>query len=346
MSEPSTSGEPDYSWMDEILNPGRRSGELGHHAPGEASGGPGDEPAGLASAAAGSTARDTVAVASGTGMAGTKTGNATARLGSLASGAGRHASVTGRTPGFRWTRPPQRAFIARKPVAIGVVGVVAIGIVVGVLVATSGPNGGKSALSGVGASHTPGSVAVGQGTSAPGNGSGPGTASTVAGGALPGPMPGAPSNPVVSPAPTAPPTNPDAPQALKPSDPVQVKTWNAGQAGKAMALVTTQAGSVLMAHGSGSYAEMLTACKALAGAVESAASLPPIPDAAMRSYYQKALTAFRSGITACESGITQHEEGVEDIVTQVNQTDIKRAIKKFGTGMTDLYVATGYLRQH
>ena len=113
-----------------------------------------------------------------------------------------------------------------------------------------------------------------------------------------------------------------------------------------MALITTQAGNVLMAHGSGQYPQMLQACKALASAVQSAAKLSPIPDAAMRTYYEKALTAFESGITDCQSGITQHEEGVEDIVTQVNKADIKAAVKHFSTGMTDLYVATGYLRKH
>lgn len=112
-----------------------------------------------------------------------------------------------------------------------------------------------------------------------------------------------------------------------------------------MTQVTTTAGTVLMAHGSGQYPQMLQACKALASAVTAATALAPIPDAAMERAYVKSLTAFRSGTADCEAGITQHEEGVEDTVTQVNQATIDRAMKQFSAGMTDLYIATEYLRQ-
>jgi hypothetical protein len=157
-------------------------------------------------------------------------------------------------------------------------------------------------------------------------------------GATPGPMPGAPMiqvSPIASVA---------TPKPLRPSDPAQVKSWNAGKAGAALAQVTEDSGSVLMAYGSGEYPETLQACTALAGAVQKAEALPPIPDVAMQKLYVKSLDDFKSGITGCEAAITQHPEGVEDDVTDVNHAEMNTAISQFSVGTKDLYIATEALR--
>jgi hypothetical protein len=101
----------------------------------------------------------------------------------------------------------------------------------------------------------------------------------------------------------------------------------------------------MMAHGTRQYPQMLQACKALSGSVQSAEALPPIPDGAMQQLYTKSLAAFDSGIAACVHGITQRSESVEDTVTNVNQTYVKQAVKQFNAGMTDLYLATEVLRK-
>jgi hypothetical protein len=132
---------------------------------------------------------------------------------------------------------------------------------------------------------------------------------------------------------------------LKPSDPAQVKSWNSGKAGATLAKVTSQSGTVLMAHGAKQYTQMLHACRALSATLQTAQTLPPIPDAAMQRVYAKSLAAFKAGVADCEAGITQHPEGVEDTVTHVNQSYIQQAVNQFGTGMTDLYIATETLRK-
>jgi hypothetical protein len=249
--------------------------------------------------------------------------------------------------GHRAPQSPRSGPPSRKQLIVGVIGLVAVGVVAGAVgILTSSSGGTPSATGVVGGTGT----AAGGQQPVPGGGA---QALSTAGGSVPGPMPGAPSHPAqsgsaTSPAsttPTSPAAPPSGPKPLKPTDPTQVKSWNSSQAGKTMALITTQAGSILMSHGSGQYPQMLQACKTLSSDLQTAANLPTIPDAKMRTHYQKALNEFAAGVTQCESGISQHQEGAEDVVTQVNQTDIKAAVKKFGTGMTDLYIATGYLRK-
>jgi hypothetical protein len=221
-------------------------------------------------------------------------------------------------------------------------GVLAASVAAGVSVAALSPAGPQPVAGATGSTRT---TAVAREAA---RGPVAGTA-RAARGSVPGPMPGAPSNPRRPGQPAGPSTTPTAPPAapkpVQPSSPGRVRTWNAGQAGRVMAQVTSVAGSVLMAHGSGQYALMLQSCQELAGAVASASGLAPIPDAGMQRAYAKSLTAFRSGITHCEAGITQSEKGVEDTVTQLNQADLKRATAEFSTGMTDLYIATEFLRQ-
>lgn len=135
------------------------------------------------------------------------------------------------------------------------------------------------------------------------------------------------------------------PKPLKPTDPAKVKSWNAGTGGAALAQVTADSGNVLMAYGSGQYTQTLQGCVELAGAVKRAGELPPIPNSSMQKMYVRSLDAFKAGIAECEAAITQHPEGVEDVVTDVNHTEMTKAIAQFSTGTKDLYVATEFLRK-
>jgi hypothetical protein len=169
-----------------------------------------------------------------------------------------------------------------------------------------------------------------------------GSLSTATGGqaAHSGPMPGAPT--VKGGAKSA---APSGPKPLKPSDPAQVRSWNAASGGKALARVTTQSGNVLMAHAARQYPEMLQYCNALAGAVQTAEADSPIPDTAMQKMYAASLNAFKQGAADCAAGITQHAEGVEDTVTKVNHADVNRAVSELSVGINDLYIATEVLRK-
>ena len=158
-------------------------------------------------------------------------------------------------------------------------------------------------------------------------------------GATPRSMPGAPT---VQVSPVAAVTGP---KPLKPSNPAMVKSWNLGKGGAALVRVTEDSGNVLMAYGSGEYAETLQACTALAEAVKNAEALPPIPDAAMQKLYVRSLDNFKSGITDCEAAITQHPKGVENVITDVNHAELNKALSLFSVGTKDLYIATESLRK-
>lgn len=228
------------------------------------------------------------------------------------------------------TEPTRRikAIRQRIPVssrAVAVLGV-ALGCVgVGVYFAVSSPSPGQTAAAG----NLSGKA--GHSSASP-NGS-----------AVPGPMPGAPGpGRSMTPARAA-----DAPKPLKPAASVssKVKAWGQGSGGAAMTQVTTQSGSALMAHGAGQYPEMLQACRALTKAVQRAEGAPPIPDSAMQKEYSRSLSAFRAGAANCTAAISQHASGVEDTVTDVNKTVLATALKQFGQGQTELYIATEVLRK-
>jgi hypothetical protein len=219
--------------------------------------------------------------------------------------------VPDETASFRWIRQPG-AMIVLLVVALA-------GISLTVYFVSSGSPKGQSAAN--------------LGTTKPGAGK----ADT---GATPGPMPSAPMAHQVGSTASVP-----TPKPLKPSNPAQVESWNAGKVGAVLVQVTEDSGSVLMAYGSKEYPETLQACVALAGAVRKAEALPPIPDTAMQKLYVESLNAFTTGITECEAAITQHPEGVEDVVTDVDHPEISQALSRFDIGVKDLYLATGALRK-
>lgn len=225
--------------------------------------------------------------------------------------------------------------VLKSRLSVAVLALSVIGISVGSYLAVSSSPPGQSATGNVSRNVV--------GTSSKG--------ANTAASAVPGPMPGAPTTSGTHPAHGTSASvsdhgqSADTPKALKPSNLARVSSWNKGPAGTALSLITSQAGTVMMARGTGQYPQMLQACKALSGSVQSAEALPPIPDAGMQQLYTKSLAAFDSGIAACVQGITQHSEGVEDTVTDVNQAYVKQAVNHFNVGMTDLYLATEVLRK-
>jgi hypothetical protein len=205
------------------------------------------------------------------------------------------------------TKPVRR--IPRPALGALLLAVALVSISVAVYFVSSGSPKGQSA-----AAKAP----VATTTPAPGTGKTPGMNT--------GASPGA-STVKASPAASA-----AAPKPLELSDPARVESWNAGDGGTALARVTEDSGSILMAYGSGEYPETLQGCTAL--------------DAAMQKLYVKSLDDFKSGITDCEAAITQHPEGVEDIVTDVNHAELNTAIPLFNAGAKNLYIATEVLRNH
>jgi hypothetical protein len=139
---------------------------------------------------------------------------------------------------------------------------------------------------------------------------------------------------------------PPGPEPITPSDSALVKSWNAEAGGTALAAITVQAGSVMMAQSTREYSEMRQACGSLASAVQSAQAAPAIPDSAMEAKYTAALTAFKAGAAECSAAIAQSLEGVEDTVTTVNHAELNQSVTELETGLTDLYVATETLRKH
>jgi hypothetical protein len=167
---------------------------------------------------------------------------------------------------------------------------------------------------------------------------------------LPGPMPGAPSQP-----PTARPTSYPSvgphpyprvtPTALRPSNPGLARTWKSGGGGKALAAVTSLADNTLLAQQTDQYAIMLLDCESLKPAVRRAIRTALIPDLAMQAKYAAALLSLKLAAAGCIAGIQQVPDGVEDTVTHVNQTVMNLVATELSTGVSDLFTATENLRQ-
>jgi hypothetical protein len=208
-----------------------------------------------------------------------------------------------------------------------ILAVLLAGISVAVFLVSAGPPSPKGPLTAAGSAGATARPASGDRESAAGAA------------AAPGSQPGAAA---IGTTPVAAVTGP---KPLQPTNPARVKSWNTGKGGAALARVTAYSGNVLMAYGSGLYPQTLQACTELAGAVKQAQALPPIPSSAMQKMYVRSLDAFRKGIAECEAAITQHPEGVEDTATDVNHTEMSKAIAQFSTGTKDLYIATEILRK-
>ena len=163
--------------------------------------------------------------------------------------------------------------------------------------------------------------------------------STPTTGALAGSTPAgsAPATTGVSPLPVG-------PAALKPSSPPQVAAWNAGPGGATLATITSNLGTVLMAHDAGQFVTMKRDCVSLAADVKAAGAQSAIPDPAMQNLYTKALAAIAAGASDCQQAVSSRQEGDEDLIPQTNSSLLVTAMSQFNTGTRDLYIATAGLK--
>jgi hypothetical protein len=120
----------------------------------------------------------------------------------------------------------------------------------------------------------------------------------------------------------------------------QVKAWDAGSGGAALAAVSNQFGNAMQAGGVREYVEMKRACLKLAASVKTAQAEPPIPDAAMQELYAKALSMLVNGASDCVAAISEQPDGDEYNVTTENPTMLHTAMSALSGGSKDLYRAT------
>jgi hypothetical protein len=136
------------------------------------------------------------------------------------------------------------------------------------------------------------------------------------------------------------PKQPVGPVAMKPGNPSHVAAWNAGPGGTALAAVSANVGTILMARGAGRFLQMRQACVSLAAEVKEASTQSPIPDTAMENLYTKALASLASGAANCEAGISSKPDGDEYNVVKTDSALLTSAMSALDVGTGDLYRAT------
>lgn len=137
---------------------------------------------------------------------------------------------------------------------------------------------------------------------------------------------------------------PVGPIALKPGSPSQVAAWNAGPGGVTLAAISSHLGTVLMAHDARQYVLMKRECVGLAAEVKAASGQAAIPDSAMQSLYDKALTSLAAGAATCQAAVSSHQEGDEDLITKTDSSLLATAMSQLNTGTRDLYIATAKIK--
>ena len=137
---------------------------------------------------------------------------------------------------------------------------------------------------------------------------------------------------------------PVGPVVLKPKNPAHVAAWDKGQGGEALAALSAQIGTVLMAHGADQLIEMRHACVILASDVKTASIRAPIPDTAMQYLYKKALASLAAGAANCEEGISSRLEGDEDNVIHTDPALLNTAISELNIGFHNLYSGTAEIK--
>jgi hypothetical protein len=120
-----------------------------------------------------------------------------------------------------------------------------------------------------------------------------------------------------------------------------VTAWGAGRGGAALKTVSGQVGVVLQATGLRQYGIARSACIKLATGVAAAQIAPPIPDAAMRQLYQKALTDLRQGAVGCRTAISQRPSGAAYFKKQHDAEVLRQSTSVLSAGANELYRATG-----
>jgi hypothetical protein len=122
--------------------------------------------------------------------------------------------------------------------------------------------------------------------------------------------------------------------------------WYAGRGGTALTVVSTQAGTVTQAGSVREYAEMKSACSALAADVKTAQAAPPIPEAAMQALYAKALSSLATGAADCMNAISDHPDadGDEQVLTQENPALLGQSTGELQVGAKYLFQATAEIK--
>ena len=120
----------------------------------------------------------------------------------------------------------------------------------------------------------------------------------------------------------------------------QVTAWDAGHGGAALAVVSTQLGSVTQSGAVREYVEMKEACSQLAIDVRTAQAEPGIPEAAMQVLYAKALADLATGAADCRNAISLQPDGDELVLTHENATMLDQSMSPLTLGAKELFQAT------
>jgi hypothetical protein len=121
----------------------------------------------------------------------------------------------------------------------------------------------------------------------------------------------------------------------------QIRRWEAGPGGKALAAVEEQMGTAMQSASLRLYPSMKLSCAGLASQISTAQAGPPIPDAAMQRQYARALSRLSRAAADCRSAISVDQTGDESEQTHVNGPLLKRSRLEFAEASATLYRAIG-----
>lgn len=120
----------------------------------------------------------------------------------------------------------------------------------------------------------------------------------------------------------------------------QIRRWEAGPGGEALAAVEEQMGSAMQTAGLRLYPSMKQSCVLLASEIRTAQAGPPIPDGAMQHRYAKALAGLLRAAADCRTAISV-TSGDESVQSHVNRPLLNRSRSEFAATSKTLYTAIG-----
>lgn len=120
--------------------------------------------------------------------------------------------------------------------------------------------------------------------------------------------------------------------------------WDAGIGGAGLTVVLNNLGNATQNDGLKLYAAMRTACLTVSTAVTAARASPPIPDAAMQTWYARGLTSLAKAAVDCRAGISAQAKGEESVQTEETPAVLHRSESEFATGAKELYRATAKIK--
>ena len=118
-----------------------------------------------------------------------------------------------------------------------------------------------------------------------------------------------------------------------------LRTWNSGPGGRALSQISTEVGIALQAGGLRTYVTMKSACANLEMSVSAAGTSSPIPDAAMQSQYQAALSVLAKAAADCRSAISAQPEG-ESMSTKEDPAVLHLAQSELSSGIKSVAAIT------